>query len=148
MPRVCVFDVNETLLDMSALDTNFKDLFGNQDVRTMWFGQVIQSALVATVTDSYTPLSEVSAAALEMTAARLGISLSADGQDSILGAMRTLPAHTEVAESLTLNTPGTVRDKTGSADELDRRGSGRSTQEHWNCSVFQPDLVCGFSSTA
>ena len=102
MPRVCVFDVNETLLDMSALDTNFKDLFGNQDVRTMWFGQVIQSALVATVTDSYTPLSEVSAAALEMTAARLGISLSADGQDSILGAMRTLPAHTEVAESLTL----------------------------------------------
>jgi hypothetical protein len=134
MPRVCVFDVNETLLDMSALDTNFKDLFGNQDVRTMWFGQVIQSALVATVTDSYTPLSEVSA--------------SADGQDSILGAMRTLPAHTEVAESLTLNTPGTVRDKTGSADELDRRGSGRSTQEHWNCSVFQPDLVCGFSSTA
>ncbi len=102
VPRACVFDVNATFLDMSALDINFKDLFGNQDVRTMWFGQVIQSALVATVTDSYTPFSEVSAAALEMTAARLGISLSADGRDSILGAMRTLPVHTEVAESLTL----------------------------------------------
>jgi len=66
LPRVCVFDVNETLPDMCALDTNFKVLFGSEDVRTTWFGQVIQSALVATVTDSYTPFSEVSAAALEM----------------------------------------------------------------------------------
>ena len=70
--RVCVFEVNETLLDMSALDTNFKDLFGNKDIRMMWFGQVIQSALVATVTGSYTPFNEAGAAALDMTAARLG----------------------------------------------------------------------------
>jgi 2-haloacid dehalogenase len=97
-----VFDVNETLLDMSALDTHFKDLFGNKDIRTMWFGQVVQSALVATVTDSYAPFNEVSAAALEMTAARLRIRLSAAGRNSILEAMRTLPAHPEVAGSLTL----------------------------------------------
>jgi hypothetical protein len=52
----------------------------------MWFGQVIQSALVATVTGSYTPFDEVGAAALDMTAARLRISLSADGRNLIAGA--------------------------------------------------------------
>ena len=54
VPRVCVRRKRD-LPGYVALDTNFKDLFGNKDIRTMWFGQVIQSALVATVTGSYTP---------------------------------------------------------------------------------------------
>jgi 2-haloacid dehalogenase len=100
MPRVCVFDVNETLLDLSALDEHFERAFGDASVRRMWFLQVLQSALVATVTDAYSDFGEIGAAALEMTAERLGVDLSDEDRQKILGGMRELPSHPEVPESL------------------------------------------------
>lgn len=33
MPRICVFDVNETLLDLRALDPQFERVFGDASVR-------------------------------------------------------------------------------------------------------------------
>ena len=37
---VCVFDVNETLLDLSALDDEFERLFGDRGARAVWFQQL------------------------------------------------------------------------------------------------------------
>ena len=62
MPRVCVFDVNETLLDLEALDPHFERVFGDAAVRGEWFGQMIQSALVSTVTGAYSDFGAPSAA--------------------------------------------------------------------------------------
>lgn len=38
MPRVIVFDVNETLLDVRALDPLFTRMFGVASARQSWFG--------------------------------------------------------------------------------------------------------------
>ena len=100
MARICVFDVNETLLDLGALDPHFERIFGDAGVRRAWFGQVLQSALVATVTDAYSDFGKIGGAALEMTAERHGVSLSDEDKQQILGGMRELPPHPEVAESL------------------------------------------------
>lgn len=100
MPGVCVFDVNETLLDLAALDPHFERAFGDASVRKLWFNQLLQSALVATVTDAYTDFGAVGAAALEMTAERQGVDLSDEDRQSILGGMRELPPHPEVPEAL------------------------------------------------
>jgi 2-haloacid dehalogenase len=100
MARVCVFDVNETLLDLGALDPHFERTFGNASVRRAWFGQLLQSALVATVTNAYSDFGQVGGAALEMTAERQGVTLSDEDKLQILGGMRELPPHPEVAESL------------------------------------------------
>src|ERR671934_196340 len=100
MPRVCVFDVNETLLDLSALDPYFAHVFGDAAARAEWFTQLLQSALVATVTDAYADFSTIGRAALEMTAARRGVTLSDRDRQDVLGAMRQLPPHPEVRESL------------------------------------------------
>jgi 2-haloacid dehalogenase len=100
MARVCVFDVNETLLDLRALDVHFARAFGDADVRPIWFAQMIQSALVATVTNAYAEFGALGGAALDMLAARRNIHLSGADRAQILGGMRTLPAHPEVAESL------------------------------------------------
>ena len=40
MPRVCVFDVNETLLDLGALDPPFERAFGDAAARREWFLQL------------------------------------------------------------------------------------------------------------
>jgi hypothetical protein len=71
MARVCVFDVNETLLDLGALDRHFERVFGDASVRRAWFLQLLQSALVATVTDTYSDFGTIGGAALKMVAERL-----------------------------------------------------------------------------
>ena len=100
MRRVQVFDVNETLLDLAALDPLFEDAFGDAGVRRAWFTQMIQSALVATVTGAYRTFGEVGAAALQMTADQLGVELLKEARDAITGRLRQLPAHPEVPEAL------------------------------------------------
>jgi 2-haloacid dehalogenase len=102
MARVCLFDVNETLLDLGALDPHFERAFGDAGVRRSWFQQVLQSALVATVTGAYSDFGAVGAAALDMTAERQGVRLSEEDRRSILGGMRELPPHSEVPAALDL----------------------------------------------
>ena len=100
MARVCVFDVNETLLDLGALDPHFERLFGDAGVRRAWFLQLLQSALVATVTGAYSDFGTIGGAALDMVAEREGVDLSEEERQRILGGMRELPPHPEVAGSL------------------------------------------------
>ena len=100
MARVCVFDVNETLLDLGALDPHFERVFGDAGVRRSWFLQVLQSALVATVTGVYSEFGAIGAAALDMTAERQGVRISDEDRQSILGGMRELPPHPEVPAAL------------------------------------------------
>jgi 2-haloacid dehalogenase len=100
MARVCVFDVNETLLDLGALDPHFERAFGDAGVRRAWFLQLLQSALVATVTGAYSDFGTAGGAALQMVAEREGVDLSDEDKQRILGGMRELPPHPEVAESL------------------------------------------------
>jgi 2-haloacid dehalogenase len=100
MTPVCVFDVNETLLDLAALDGEFQRLFGDPGMRVTWFGQLLQSAMVATITGRYTDFGTVGRAALEMTAARLGVDLSDEDREAVVGGMTRLPAHPEVPGAL------------------------------------------------
>lgn len=100
MARVIVFDVNETLLDLGALDPLFIDLLGTADARQEWFGQLLQSALVATVTDAYADFGAIGMAALEMVAARHGVALAEEGRQAVRDGMRRLPPHPEIRQSL------------------------------------------------
>ncbi|MGH2531757.1 MAG: haloacid dehalogenase type II [Thermomicrobiales bacterium] len=100
MPRVIVFDVNETLLDLKALDPHFAHLFGEASVRREWFGQFLQSALVSTVTGAYTPFGQIGMAALDMIAARRGQTLTDEQRQVIRDGMAHLPPHPEVSNSL------------------------------------------------
>jgi len=101
MARVCIFDVNETLLDLRSLDPHFEEVFGDDaGVRRTWFLQLLQSAFVATITGAYSDFGTVGAAALEMVAEREGVELSEENKQKILGGMRELTPHPEVAESL------------------------------------------------
>ncbi|MBI1395963.1 MAG: haloacid dehalogenase type II [Betaproteobacteria bacterium] len=100
MPRVIVFDVNETLLDLRALEPHFERLFGNPAVLREWFGQVLQSALLGVVIGPYSDFGKVGRSALAMVAARHGVTLADSDREAIVGGMRTLPAHPDVAPGL------------------------------------------------
>ena len=100
MKRVLVFDVNETLLDLSALDPHFQRVFGDPTVRVVWFQTMLQSAFLTTITGPYKPFGEHFRAALAITALRRGLRVSPEDERAILAGVRTLPAHIDVRPAL------------------------------------------------
>jgi 2-haloacid dehalogenase len=100
VPRILVFDVNETLLNLQPLEAHFQRVFGDRTVMHEWFSQVILYAEGVTLADSYRTFGEVATAALQMLAEAHGVALSEHDARHIAGGIRTLPPHPEVAESL------------------------------------------------
>jgi 2-haloacid dehalogenase len=100
MARVCVFDVNETLLDLGALDPHFERIFGDISTRQIWFGQFLALWLTEMVTGEYTDFGTIGGGALEMVAERQGVDLSDEDKQQILGGMQELPPLPEVEENL------------------------------------------------
>lgn len=100
MKKRIVFDVNETLLDLSALDREFERVFGNASRRGDWFAQVLQNSMVASITGKYDDFGRIAGAALEMTARRYGIDLHQEERSFILSGIRSLPAHPDVKSGL------------------------------------------------
>ena len=100
MSRVILFDVNETLLDLCALEPLFERFFGDTAVLPMWFAQLLRSAMVATITGEYHDFGAIGQDALLMTAERHRVLLSPAAQDEILAGMIHLPPHPEVPRSL------------------------------------------------
>jgi 2-haloacid dehalogenase len=97
---VILFDVNETLLDLSALDQPFERIFGERSARADWFKQLLQLSLLTDVLDSYSDFSALARAALEMIAAQRKTAVSDEQMREVAHAIQTLPAHEDVAVGL------------------------------------------------
>ena len=97
---ILVFDVNETLLDLRALDPAFEKVLGSPGFRRDWFTQLLRSSMVATLTGSYQDFGVLGRGALRMVAARGGVELDPSGEDEILESMGRLPPHEEVPAAL------------------------------------------------
>jgi len=100
MKKLIVFDVNETLLDLEALDPHFERAFGNAAVRKTWFATVLRNSLVATITGQYADFGQIAGASLDMTAQQDMVDLSDVDRAAILGTIRNLPAHADVRPGL------------------------------------------------
>ncbi len=100
MTQVLAFDVNETLLDLKALDGRFEELFGTAALRPLWFAQMLQLAFVGGLTGAYVDFTTAQRAALRMLAARQDVVLSDAEVDETVALMSSLPPHPEVADAL------------------------------------------------
>lgn len=96
-PPVLLFDVNETLLDLAALDPVFRSAFGSTAVRGEWFTEMLQIALTTTITGRYADFSACQEAALAVVGERHGV--AADFAPLRRG-MVELPPHPEVPAAL------------------------------------------------
>ena len=100
MNRTLVFDVNETLLDLSVLDAHFERLFGDGSVRKQWFGLVLRNAMTLTITGDYSDFVAVGGASLQMIADQHGVTLTNGDRVAIKETMTSMPAHPDVAPAL------------------------------------------------
>ena len=95
-----VFDVNETLLDLSSLASGFKTIFG--DTRSMgeWFARMLHGTLVANHLDAYRPFGVIGVEALMIVAEKRGVSIGEPQAADIVAAMAELPVHPDVIPAL------------------------------------------------
>jgi 2-haloacid dehalogenase len=90
---LCVFDVNETLLDLAAMD----DGIGGAELRREWFGLAIHTVLTVTATGGYRDFAGIAGAAALEVAARHGREVDLA---EIAAGLRSLPAHPDVEPGL------------------------------------------------
>ena len=98
--RILVFDVNETMLDINALEPHFARAFGDGQVLREWFSTVLQYSNVATLAGPYSDFGAIAGAALDMVAAARRASLTPGDRDLILSGTRSLPPHPDVRPAL------------------------------------------------
>ncbi|NUO62369.1 MAG: haloacid dehalogenase type II [Gemmatimonadaceae bacterium] len=100
---VLVFDMNETLLDMSGLDPTFARIFGQPDgseLRKQWFTLVLELFLTAAITGQYRSFDKLTDEALQMLAAQRRRKASADDRAALKEAQGKIPAHPDVQPAL------------------------------------------------
>ncbi len=100
-PEILFFDVNESLLDLTAMKKSVGDaLQGRTELLPLWFSTMLHYSLVSTVADQYQDFGVIGAAALQMVAKNNGIELSEADAKAAIAPIRSLPPHPDVAPAL------------------------------------------------
>lgn len=99
-PAVIVFDVNETLLDITTLAPLFARLFGDENMLREWFAQLVLYSQTMTLSGLYTPFGELGIGALQMSADIHQITLTEDDIDELKARMSNMPAHSDTVPAL------------------------------------------------
>ncbi|MCC9643587.1 haloacid dehalogenase type II [Rhodopirellula sp. JC740] len=101
-PKLLIFDVNETLLDLAPLKTSAgKALGGREDLLPLWFSTMLHYSLVETLSDQYHDFGEIGTAALLMVAESQGVELTEEeAKQAIIPAIRSLPPHPDVVQGI------------------------------------------------
>lgn len=95
-----VFDVNETLLDLTVMEPTFERIFGDKGAMRLWFANLILYSAALTVAGCYVPFTDIGSAVLQMLAATRGIKLSDEDKAELVERFSTMPPHPEVPAAL------------------------------------------------
>lgn len=99
-PSVIVFDVNETLLDLTTLEPVFERVFGDARVMRDWFAQLILYSEALTLSGLYTPFGELAGGALRMVGTTCGVTVTEADVTELKQAIVSMPALPDAAPAL------------------------------------------------
>lgn len=98
---ILVFDVNETLLDITALEPLFARCFGDTALLREWFTQLVLYSQTLSIAGLYVPFGEVAVGVLRMVSDIHGIALHEFDVSELQDRMAAMPAHPDVVPGLT-----------------------------------------------
>ncbi len=149
---ILVFDVNETLLDLTTLEPIFERLFGERRAMRDWFAELILYSQTLTLTGRYRPFSELAAAVLRMRGEIVGVGISDADVQTLAEAIGAMPAVADVTPALERFRASGFRLVTltnsppaGSPTSLERAGIAGFFEDHFSVdavSRFKPAPEC------
>src|SRR5215472_6723257 len=95
-----VFDVNETLLDLTALEPTFERIFRDKGALRLWFANLILYSSALTVAGCYVPFTDIGGAVMKMLADTRGIKINEADKKELTDKFSTMPPHREVPGGL------------------------------------------------
>src|SRR5271168_887327 len=95
-----VFDVNETLLDLTTMEPTFERIFGDRGAMRLWFANLIMYSAALTVAGCYVPFTDIGAAVMKMLADTHGIKINDADKKELTERFSTMPPHAEVPAAL------------------------------------------------
>jgi 2-haloacid dehalogenase len=95
-----VFDVNETLLDLTTLEPTFERIFRENGTLRLWFANFILYSSALTVAGCYVPFTDIGSAVMKMLADTRGIRIEEADKKELFEKFSTMPPHPEVPGAL------------------------------------------------
>ncbi|MFV8370752.1 haloacid dehalogenase type II [Flavobacterium sp. LB2R40] len=99
---VILFDVNETLLDMTPLKKKVNILLNDEQGFRIWFGMLLHYSLVDNCTNQYHDFTTIAKATLQMAGQSLKIILNEEEINKTLSIIKELRTYPDVAVGLNL----------------------------------------------
>lgn len=101
-PTLLLFDVYETLLDMSAVEKKVNMLLDSKRGYTIWFELFMQYCFVDNCIEQFNSFPDIAGATLRMAGKVLGERIEGNEIEEVLQLMKHLPVKEGVAEGLSL----------------------------------------------
>ena len=95
-----VFDVNETLLDLTTMEPTFERIFRDKGAMRLWFANLIMHSAALTVAECYVPFTDIGSAVMKMLADIRGIRIGDADRKELFEKFSTMPPHPEVPKAL------------------------------------------------
>ena len=99
-PKVMVFDVYETLLDMSEVERKINALTDSKRGYPIWFELFMEYCFVDNSLDTFHDFISIAKVTLQMAGNMLGKSISSREANDLLELLKHLPVHEEVQSGL------------------------------------------------
>ncbi|GAB3486784.1 haloacid dehalogenase type II [Marinomonas epiphytica] len=97
---IIVFDINETVLDLSSLKDQFVREFRHDAALELWFAKLLHSSTVCVATGVKSDFATLAASMLEVVAAQFSVALTEQGKKHLLQGFASLPAHQDIIPAL------------------------------------------------
>jgi 2-haloacid dehalogenase len=95
-----VFDVNETLLDLTSLEPTFERIFHDRGAMRLWFANLILYSSALTVAGCYVPFTDIGSSVMKMLADIHDIAIEDNDKKELFERFSTMPPHPEVPMAL------------------------------------------------
>ncbi|WP_372763139.1 haloacid dehalogenase type II, partial [Pseudoalteromonas sp.] len=95
-----LFDINETVLDLTTLSAEFKQVFGSEHALPLWFSELLHTSTVCISSGLQTNFAALAEAMLDNIAVRYAVVLSATKKAQLLANFAKLAAHADIKPAL------------------------------------------------
>lgn len=95
-----LFDINETVLDLSPLKPKFEATLGDAAIASTWFAMLLHGSTVCALTGVKTGFADLGGLTLDRLASLHGRALSNAERSDILGTFSSLAPHSDVKPGL------------------------------------------------
>jgi 2-haloacid dehalogenase len=101
-PKLILFDVYETLLDMELIERRINGVLNSKRGYTLWFQVFMQYCFANNFMKTFDPFPAIAKATLQMTGKMLGTAVNENEAEEILQLLNHLPTKEAMPESLSI----------------------------------------------